>query len=139
MKICWKRAKSRQGKQGRKVYFFSSKFSLSVLFFCILDSRPARGAGSGYPKQMVVILHPELQVFHDISDRLDKVQTSLIFNKNDYMYFFFYKYFLDENFKYYWQKSPLKWKGQVGSLAFPPREWNISVTGECKGRVGGWV
>lgn len=36
------------------------------------DSRPARGVGSGYPKQMVVILHPELQVFHDISDRLDK-------------------------------------------------------------------
>ena len=26
------------------------------------------------PKQMVVILHPQLQVFRDISERLDKVE-----------------------------------------------------------------
>ena len=28
-----------------------------------------------FPKQMVVILHPELEIFRDISEKLDKVKS----------------------------------------------------------------
>ena len=39
-----------------------------------IDARQGRGAGKeSLPKQMVVILNPELEVFHTISDKLDKV------------------------------------------------------------------